>query len=332
MLEHDPGAPLLAQHGPEHLAEGLRPFEPLRVPLRIGPVRREAPVRELLAVDHAHRPQLQAELRLVLGGDHGHGAATHLPHDLDGHGTQSPGPAPDQYGVSLLDHVRGPAHEHPVGSGPDQRGRGRLLPRQVRCLGQALVRLDLRELGEGAPVRLVAPDPVRVREPRVAARGHEGIVGVPLPAVDHDVVPHPHVGDAVADGPHRARGVAPADVEVVGLPEPGVDLGHVDRDALRRPHVVVVDARGHHQDQGLARAGSRRVDRLDPEGLPGLAEPLRADHLGVHLRRDLSDRRDPPHLVELLRGHVRPPCRLVPAAMFPPAGSYRAVGKVWREL
>src|SRR3954449_9749934 len=67
--------------------------------------------------------------------------------------------APDQHAMAGLEpHA---VDQHAVRGEVRQPVRGRFVPRQVRGLGQQLLRLHLGELGERAPARLVAPDPLR---------------------------------------------------------------------------------------------------------------------------------------------------------------------------
>ena len=302
VVEHDARVPLLTHGVPHGFPEGLGAFGPPAIALGVAPVGRHSPVREVPTIDRADSTQLQAELSPVLRRDHGHGLPSEFADDLDGHGAEPSGASPDQDDVSLLDHVGRPSKEHAVGGGPDQCRRGGLLPREVGRLGQTLVGLNLGELSERAPVRLIAVNAEGRGEPRIAATHDHGIIRVPLPAVDHHMIADSDVGDAVADGPHHPGGVAPADVEVVRLSQPGMHSGDVQRHALGRPHVVVVDARRHHQDQHFPWARRRRVDHLRPEGRFRLAEPLGADDLRVHPAGNLTPWRDLPDLVQLF-GH-----------------------------
>jgi hypothetical protein len=77
-----------------------------------------------------------------------------------------------------------------------------------------------------------------------------------------------------------------------------------DRLAETGPDAVVVDARGHHEDQHLVAVDGPGVDHLDLEGLVGFAVAFPADGPGIHLRRDMTHRRDLSHLVEVLLGGV----------------------------
>src|SRR5438874_6278996 len=66
VLEHDAWAPALAQDLPELCPECPRPLRPPGERLIVRPVRQHPPMVELFAVDAALRPQLQAEVELVL--------------------------------------------------------------------------------------------------------------------------------------------------------------------------------------------------------------------------------------------------------------------------
>src|ERR1700730_1963024 len=108
--------------------------------------------------------------------------------------------------------------------------------------------------------------------------------------MDDDLGADLETGDAVAERPDDAGGVAAPDVEILGLSRPLALGDDVDRDAARRPDVVEVDARGHHGDQHLTRPWSGGVDLLDLEGIPRVAKAILADHLCNHARRNLTDR------------------------------------------
>ena len=148
---------------------------------------------------------------------------------------------------------------------------------------QQLLGLDLAELGERAPARLVAPD--------LLARGGERIEAVDLGilvgglvAVDDDLVAGLPAGHALADLPDDPGGVGAADVVVLV----GVVAEHRDGLAERRPDVVEVHAGGHHAHDHLERAGLRDLDLLELEGVDRLALALLADHPGRHRRRELA--------------------------------------------
>ena len=200
---------------------------------------------------------------------------------LRGEDAQAAGGAPDEHAVAGL-QLRA-VHEHPVGGEVGQPvGRG-LLPREVRGLGQQLLGLDLGELRERAPARLVAPDLLRGRGQRVEAVDLGVLVGG-LVAVHDDLVAGLPARDAGPDLPHDARGVRAADVVVL------VGVVAEDRDGLaeRRPDVVEVHAGGHDADDDLEGAGLGHLDLLDLEGVDRLALALLADDPGGHRGRQLA--------------------------------------------
>ncbi len=188
--------------------------------------------------------------------------------------------------------------QHAVGGEVHEAVGGRLLPAQRLRLGQQLLGLDLRELREGAPGRLIAPDLLRGRGHRVQPVDLRVLVGG-LVAVHDDLVARLPAGDAGADLPHDAGGVGAADV----VAELGVVAVAHDRHGLaeRGPHVVVVDAGRHHAHDHLERARLGHLDLLELEGVLRFAVALLADdpgghrlgqlaRLGVYLRRLVGDR------------------------------------------
>jgi len=78
------------------------------------------------------------------------------------------------------------------------------------CVGAA-------ELSERAEVRVVPPDTSRGCQHGIPTREHPRIVPVPISGMHYHVVADGGVGDVGPDGIDDARGVASADVEVVGL-------------------------------------------------------------------------------------------------------------------
>ena len=117
--------------------------------------------------------------------------------------------------------------------------------------------LDLRELGERAPARVVAPHSEARREARVLPREHPRIIGIPLAGVHDDAVTDRDVRHAVADRVDEAGRIRADDVEVGRLAPSRLGLRDVDGDAPGRPDVVEVDAGGHDHDQGLPRPDRR---------------------------------------------------------------------------
>src|SRR4051812_12492391 len=146
MLEHDRRALLLAERFPECSAECTRALEPLRVLDVIGPARELAPVIELAAIDHADGAELLAELVLAVARDDGNGPRACCFTDLDRHRAEAASTAPDEDGLAGTHNVRRPAMEHAIRRRTDEHVRGRLFPRQVRRLRQALVVLNFGEL------------------------------------------------------------------------------------------------------------------------------------------------------------------------------------------
>ena len=239
----------------------------------------------------ATAPSLRAErdLRFVRNDSDRPGAG--LRRELDRHRTEAAGAAPDEYHIALAHRVRRPPEQHPVGRGAHQRRRGCLLPGQVLRLWHALVRLHLRELRERTPGRLITPDPERRVEHRVIARHHLRRIDVPRPAVDNDLVADLDALYCRPGLPHDPGSVRPADVVVPGLagllPRPD----DVHRRAKASPDVVVVHPGRHHVDEHFVRPDFRRFDHLGLECLDRLPEPRLADHLGMHPRGHVPQRR-----------------------------------------
>ncbi len=226
-------------------------------------------------------------------------------HDLDGHGAETAGAAPDQHRIVRLHLVFGPAVQHAIRGRADQDvGRG-LFPVHVLGLRHALVRLDLGELGEAAVVGLVSPDPERRRVHRVVAGLDPRAVAAPHAAVDDDLVADLHVGDVLADLVDDARGIAAADVEILRLAGLVARLDDVDRDAERGPDVIVVDAGRHDVDEALVVRDVGDLDHFLLERLHGLTEPLPADQPGVHLLWNFTERRLLADLVDFF-AHASP--------------------------
>jgi hypothetical protein len=190
------------------------------------------------------------------------------------------------------------AEQHPVGGGEGQRVAGAFLPTQVLRSAHQLLGLDARELGEAAIRRLVAPDPLAGREHRVAAIALL-IVAVVLVAVDHHFVADFPALHLVADRPDDARRVGAGDVER-GL----VNVEGRDRRTERRPDAVVVDSGGHDEDEHLVAVDGRRLDHLELHGGVRFSVPFAPDRPGVHLRGNMAERRDLPHLVKVLDRRV----------------------------
>ena len=148
---------------------------------------------------------------------------------------------------------------------------------------QQLLGLDLAELGERAPARLIAPDLLARGGERIQAVDLRILVGG-LVAVHDDLVAGLPAGDALADLPHDSGGVRAPDVMVLV----GVVAEHRNRLSQRGPHVVEVDAGRHHADDDLKGAGLGYLDLLQLEGVGRLALPFLANHPGRHRGRQLS--------------------------------------------
>ena len=144
-------------------------------------------------------------------------------------------------------------------------------------------------LGERSEVGVVPPDPCRWSEHRILAGQHPGVRRIPVTGMGDDGVAEPHMLDALAYGRHDARGVAAADVKVVGLAGPLAHGDHVHRDSPGRPHVVVVDPGRLNLDEHLPGPGRRGVDLLDAESLARSPESLDPDHLRGHAPGDVGD-------------------------------------------
>ena len=246
-------------------------------------------------------------------GDDGDRFRALLCGELNGHGTEAAPAAPDEDDVVLADSVFLPAEEHAVRSGPHQRRCGGGFPREVLRLGHAHVTLDARELGERAPVRLVAPDLERRVVHRVFAGEHAGGVHVPLAAMRNDLVADLHVRDSAPDGVNDARRVGSADMEVLRLATLHAGSDHIDGAAEPSPNVVVVHARGHHINEDIVRPEFGGIHDFAREGARGLAKARLADELRVHPRGHAAKRRSFAEFVQFLRsgrgGHSWPPWR-----------------------
>ena len=237
--------------------------------------------RELVAIDVVHRAERLHELALVGGGDHADGVGARQRAELGGEDPQAPGGAPDQDPVAGLEP--GPVEQHPVGGEVREPVGGRLLPGEMRGLGQELLGLHLRELREGPPARLVAPDPLRRRRQRIEPVDLGILVGRLVAVHDH-LVPRRPAGDPRPDLPDDPRGIGSADVVIL----PGVVAKDGDRSPQGGPDVVEVDAGGHDADDDLERGGLGDLDLLDQEGVDGLALAVGADDPGRHGLRQLA--------------------------------------------
>ncbi len=191
--------------------------------------------------------------------------------------------APDQDPLAGLQFAA--RDQHAVGGEVDEAVGGRLRPAQGLWLGQELLGLDLGELGERAPGRLIAPDLLRGRRHRVEAV-HLGILIGSLITVHHDLVARPPARDAGSDLPDDPGGVRAADVvAVLGMI---AVLHHRHGLAQGGPHVVVVDPGGHHPHDHLERGGLGNLDLLKLESVLGFALALLPDDPCGHRGRQLA--------------------------------------------
>ena len=235
---------------------------------------------ELVAVDVVDGAERLDQLALLGRGDDADRVGAGEPAELGGEHAEAARGAPDQHAVALLqarlvdEHAVGGEERQPVGRG--------LLPRQRLRLGQQLLGLDLAELRERAPGRLVAPDLLRRRGHRVVPVDLDVLVGG-LVAVHDDLVAGLPARDALADLPHDPGRVRAADVVVLL-----VVAEDRDRLAQRRPDVVEVHARGHHAHDHLERGRLRYLHLLQLEGLGRLALALGADDPRRHRRGELA--------------------------------------------
>ena len=280
MLEDDVGR--AAEDLLDRLAEAPRLLEARRLLLGGLAAAAHHP-GELGAVDVADGAELLDQLALLLAGDDADGVGAGQRAQLGGEHAEAAGGAPDQHPVAGLQLAA--VDQHPVGGEVGQAVGGGLLPGEVLGLGQQLLGLDLAELGERAPGRLVAPDLLAGGGERIEAVDLGILVGG-LVAVDHDLVAGLPAGDALADLPDDARGVRAADV-VAPLRVVAV-APDADRLAERGPDVVEVDPGGHHPDDHLEGARLGDLDLLELEGVDRLALALLADHPGRHRRRELA--------------------------------------------
>ncbi len=290
VLEDEVRAPLVADGVPYRLAELAHALQPVPVADRVLPVGKHSPVVEIVAVDAALRPQVDAVLVLVLARDNRDRRGPMGLRDLDGHRPEAARAAPHEDHVVLLQPVRRPAEEHPVRGRPDERVRGGRLPGEVLGPGHTLVGLHLRELGEAPPVRLVAPYPEGRRVHRIDACLHHRTVAAPHAAVNDDFVPFPGPRDVLADLVDDARRVAPADVEVFLLAGLLARRDDVNRHSERRPDIVVVDSRRHHVDEHFVVGDLRCFHDFELEALCRWAETLFSHGERVHPGRDMAER------------------------------------------
>ena len=190
--------------------------------------------------------------------------------------------------------MRAMAEQHAVGGGERQRVAGAFFPGQVLRPRHELLRLHAGELREGAVRRLIAPDALRGREHRVAAIAFL-VVAIVLVAVDDDFVadlPARHLG---ADCPDDAGRVGACDVIGAFMrAENGNGL------AERGPDAVVVHARGHHEDEHFVAVDLPGGHDFHLHGALGRTVPVGPDRPGIHVLRNMAERRHFADLVQVL--------------------------------
>src|SRR5437764_11658105 len=200
---------------------------------------------------------------------------------LDGDGTKSTGPAPDQDHFAFLELVAPPAKERAVGGCADQRAGCCRLPGEVRGFRQTLVRLRNSKLAERAIVRLVSPDFRGGRDHRVFPCPYPGVVFIPPSMMDDHLITNFDVGHLTTDSVDNAGSVTPTNVKIARVARclPGYD--HIDWYPSRSPHIVIVDTRRHDSDQHLVRGNVWYLHLLDLEGNTRLAQPVLAYDLRI---------------------------------------------------
>ena len=327
MLHDQRRVALFAQRFPEGGTEGANALQPAGIARVVLPMGQHPPVVEVAPVDASLGAQSQAIGNLVTVGNDRHRDGADRAGDLNGHGSQAAGPAPDQRRVAFLQRLPRPAHQHAVRGGAHQHVGGRFLPVHVLGLRHALVRLHPGELGEPAVVGLVSPGAERGRIHRVDAGPNHRAVGIPETAMDDDFVTDLDPGDLRSDCVDDAGCVAAADMEVFRLALFLAGLDHVHRDAQGRPHIVVVDPGGHDVQQHFVGADLGNRDDFLLKAACRLTEPVLANQPGMHLLRHLADRRclahrtrppyhsigryhcEPPSLTTRFIGHASYVCR-----------------------
>src|ERR1700722_6353124 len=304
MLEHYARIFLFADDFPNRFAECAAFRGPLVVLRGFVPMRHHAPVQIFFPVDASLGAELHAEIYFAIVADDAHRNSALSLDDLNRHASEAARRAPNQDDVAATDDVWRPSHQHAIGGRTHQRRSCRFFPRQVRGLGHALMRLHAGKLREAAPVGFVAPDFERRIVHRIVAVADCGRVTVPDAAMNHDAVADFDVVHVVSGGVHDARRVAAADMKirviVLGLL---ARADHVDWRSERRPDVVEIHARRHHVDEHFAGADFRHRGFLDLELMLGFAEPVRADHLRIHMFGHVPDRRPLPDFVDFLLTH-----------------------------
>ncbi len=163
------------------------------------------------------------------------------------------------------------------------------------------MRLDLGELGERAPARVVAPDAERAREPRVAGRpATQGSSGSHWPACTTTWSPTSTFVTSVPTAYTMPLASEPTMWKSVGSPQRACVF--VTSTGIPRAAQTLLKftppAIDHHERVVRTELGD--VDHLVLDRLLGLAEPIGAHDLRVHLRGHLADRRQLADLVQVL--------------------------------
>src|SRR4051794_21654136 len=97
--------------------------------------------------------------------------------------------------------------KHPIRGCADQCGRCRLLPREMRGLGENLMGLDPRELAERSKVCVVAVDPGGRSDHRVASLSDPRIIRVPPTRMSNDMLPDLEPGHVASESVDDSRRV-----------------------------------------------------------------------------------------------------------------------------
>ena len=113
------------------------------------------------------------------------------------------------------------------------------------------------------------------------------VVAVVLVTVHNDFVADFPALHFRTDRPHDAGGIRPCNV--IGI---FVSIERRNGNAQSSPNTVIIDARRHHEHEHVMAVELPRRQHLDLHGLVGRPVPLFADGPGIHLFRNVTDRRD----------------------------------------
>jgi hypothetical protein len=133
--------------------------------------------------------------------------------------------------------------------------------------------------------RLVAPDALRRRQQWVAAVAVFVVAVVLIAVHDHFIADVPAL-DLGADGPDHARSIGSGDMKGVL-----VTVQRRYRNAEAGPDAVIVDPAGHDIDQHLVLGDRPGWNDLLLHRLFGRPMALLADRPGMHVRRNVPERR-----------------------------------------